>query len=286
MKKILTVALSVLLALSLTASALALTIAVPNDTTNEGRALLLLQANGFLTLKDGAGITATKEDIADNPLGIELYEVEAANVPNLLADPAVDYAIINNNYALDFGLNPATDSLLKEDADSPYVNVVSVAEANADADLTKALVAAVTSQQVVDFIAENWADGSVVSTVTEPTDGYDASVDYDAVAAALEGKPVRIGATPVPHVPILNVAKEILAAKGIELEIVEYSDYVQPNLAVESGDLYANFFAHTPYQDNFNAENGTHLVNVAGVHVEPMGLYGAQQKDLGALKGE
>ena len=286
MKKILTVALSVLLALSLTASALALTIAVPNDTTNEGRALLLLQANGFLTLKDGAGITATKEDIADNPLGIELYEVEAANVPNLLADPAVDYAIINNNYALDFGLNPATDSLLKEDADSPYVNVVSVAEANADTDLTKALVAAVTSQQVVDFIAENWADGSVVSTVTEPTDGYDASVDYDAVAAALEGKPVRIGATPVPHVPILNVAKEILAAKGIELEIVEYSDYVQPNLAVESGDLYANFFAHTPYQDNFNAENGTHLVNVAGVHVEPMGLYGAQQKDLGALKGE
>ena len=281
MKKILTVALSVLLALSLSASALALTIAVPNDATNEGRALLLLQANGIITLKEEAGIKATKDDIVDNPLGIELYEVEAANVPNVLPD--VDYAIINNNYAIDFGLDPAADSLLKEDADSPYVNVVSVLDANAEADATKALIAAVLSQQVADYIAETYPNGSVVSTVAEPTDGYDPDLDYEALAASLDGKAITIGATPVPHVPILNIAKDILAAKGITLEIIEYNDYVQPNLAVESGDLYANFFAHTPYQEDFNEANGTHLVNVAGVHVEPMGLYGGQQKDLTAL---
>ena len=276
MKKIFAAALTAALALG-TVSANALTVAVPNDTTNEARALLLLQANGYIKLKDDADITATVADIVENPNGLEFQEVEAAMVPNVKAD--VDYAIINNNYALDAGLSPTGDSLLIESASSPYVNVVSVKEGNETSDKTKALVAAVTSQKVVDYINATWPDGSVLCVIENPTDGYDATVDYDALA----GTTISIAASPTPHAQILGIAKDILAEKNITLDIIEYSDYVQPNMVVDAGEVDANYFAHIPYQDNFNAENGTHLVTAAGVHVEPMALYGGKQADLSAL---
>ncbi len=257
-----------------------LKVAIPNDATNEGRALLLLQSIGALTLDADAGITATPKNVTSSVAEIEFVEMEAATVPNALQD--VDFAIINNNYALDNGLNPAKDGLAIESADSPYSNVLCVKEDNKDADLTKALIAAFTSQQVVDYIAETYADGSVVSVVTAPTDGYDASVDYDA----LNGTTVSIAVTPVPHEPIANIAKDILAAKGITLDVKEVTDYVTPNDFVEAGDVYANFFAHIPYQENFNAENGTHIAIVAPIHVEPMALYGGQTTELSALTGK
>ncbi len=280
MKKLLTVLL-VLSLLTLTAvSALAetVTIAVPNDPTNEGRALLLLQTYGVLTLKDGAGLEATKNDIASTKDGIEieLYEVEAALVPEIKGD--VDYAIINNNFALQAGLNPVADSLLIEDANSPYVNVVSVKEGNENSDAAKALAAALQSQKVVDFINATYA-GSAVATVENITDGFDTTVDY----ATLAGTTISVAATPVPHVEVLKVAAEILAEKNITLDIKEVTDYVTPNEFVENGDVFANYFAHQPYQDSFNAGNGTHLVTIAGIHVEPMALYGGQQADLAKL---
>ena len=277
MKKFLSLVLAALLVLS-SVSALAegLQIAVPNDATNEGRALLLLQANGIITLKEEAGVTATKEDIAENPLGIEIVEVEAAMVPNVLAD--VDYAIINNNYALDAGLNPVADSLLIETAESPYSNVLCVKEGNETSDEAKALAAALCSQKVADYITETYA-GAAVSVVAEPTDGFDPTVDY----AALDGKVISIAASPTPHAQILAVAAEILAEKNIKLDIIEFADYVQPNMVVESGEVFANYFAHIPYQENFNAENGTHIVVLAPIHVEPMGLYAGKQADLTAL---
>ena len=278
MKNLIALVLAAVLCLTLSVSALAdgLTIAIPNDPTNEGRALLLLQANGLITLKEDAGITATVLDIAENPLGLSFYEAEAAMLPNLLAD--VDYAIINNNYALDAGLNPVEKGLLIESAESPYVNVVCVNAGNEDKPETKALVAAVTSQKVVDFINEKYA-GAAVATVAEPTDGYDPTVDYDA----LKGTTISIAGTPTPHVEVLEVVAEILAAKGITLNILTVTDYVTPNTMVDAGDVFANYFAHEPYQTNFNAENHTNLVIVAGVHVEPMALYGGKQADLTAL---
>ena len=276
MKKLIVLALAAVLALS-AVSALAISVAVPNDTTNEARALLLLQANGYIKLKDGVDITATVADIEENPNNLEFQEVEAAMVPNIKAD--VDYAIINNNYALDAGLSPTGDSLLIESAESPYVNVLTVKEGNEDAPATKALIAAVTSKQVADYIAATYPDGAVVSVIADPTDGYDADVDY----AALAGTSISVGASPTPHAQILAIAKDILAAKDITLEIIEFSDYIQPNMVVEAGEVYANYFAHIPYQENFNQENGTHLVNVAGIHVEPMALYGGKQADLSAL---
>ena len=277
MKKLIALVIALVLSLSLTAAlADTITIAVPNDPTNEGRALLLLQSQGVLTLKEGSGLEATKGDIESSVVDIELVEVEAALVPEIKQD--VDYAIINNNYALQAGLNPVADSLLIESADSPYVNVVSVKEGNENSDEAKALAAALQSQKVVDFINDTYA-GAAVATVTEITDGFDATVDYEA----LNGKTITIAATPVPHVEVLKIAAEILAEKGITLDIKEVTDYVTPNEFVENGDVFANYFAHQPYQDSFNAGNGTHLVTIAGIHVEPMALYGGKQADLAAL---
>ena len=94
---------------------------------------------------------------------------------------------------------------------------------------------------------------------------------------------IKVGATPAPHAEILEAVKETLAADGIELEIVEFNDYVIPNTATESGELDANYFQHQPYLTDFNAQNGTHLVSVASVHYEPFGIYGGKTKSLEEL---
>ena len=254
-------------------------IAVPNDTTNEARALLLLQENGIIKLADGAGITATKNDIVENPYNVEIVETEAAQIPNILQD--VDYAVINSNYAINAGLNPVDDSLVIEGSSSAYANILAVKEGNENSDKIKALVAALESQQVVDYINEKY-DGAVVSTVDTPTDGYDASVDYDA----LSGETISVAASPTPHAEILEVVKTILAEKNITLDIQVFNDYVVPNTVVEDGTVDANYFQHTPYLDDFNAENDTHIVSVAAIHVEPMGLYGGKQTTLDALSAK
>lgn len=100
----------------------------------------------------------------------------------------------------------------------------------------------------------------------------------------LAGTTLKVAASPTPHAEILNAAKDILAEQGITLEVVEFSDYVQPNLVTESGEVDANYFQHLPYLEDFNAQNGTHVVSVAVIHVEPMGLYGGKQTTLDALK--
>lgn len=284
MKKTFSVILALVLALTCIAGFAAcsqkeasITIAVPNDATNEARALLLLQENGIIKLKDGVGITATIRDIAENPHNIEFKEVEAAQLPNILQD--VDYAVINSNYAISAGINPVKDSLAIEGSYSAYSNILAVKSGNENFDAIKALVAALSSKKVADFISSKY-DGAVVSVVENPGDGYDASVNYDA----LKGQKITVAASPTPHAEILAVAKEILAAKGITLEIKEFTDYVQPNNVVESGEIDANYFQHTPYLDDFNDQNGTHIVSAAAIHVEPMGIYGGKQTSLDAVK--
>ena len=254
-----------------------ITIAIPNDTTNEARALLLLEDLGIIKLKDGAGITATPLYIAENPHNIEFKEVEAAQLPNVLKD--VDYAVINSNYAIEAKLNPTKDSLGIEGSASAYGNILAVKEGNENTDIIKALKAALESKQVADFIASKY-DGAVVSVVDDLTDGYDSSVDYSALA----GKTVSVAASPTPHAEILAVAKDILAEKDITLEIKEFTDYVQPNNVVESGEIDANYFQHTPYLEDFNKENGTHIVSVSAIHVEPLGIYGGKQTSLDPIK--
>ncbi len=92
-----------------------------------------------------------------------------------------------------------------------------------------------------------------------------------------------VGASPAPHAEILEAARDLLADKGYDLEIVEYTDYVQPNNALESGDLDANYFQHKPYLDSFNEENGTHLVSAGAIHYEPFGIYAGKSDSLDEL---
>ncbi|MBQ7016811.1 MAG: hypothetical protein IJN10_07655, partial [Firmicutes bacterium] len=195
MKKLLSVVLASILALSLVGcggSDDKITIAIPNDTTNEARALLLLEDKGYIKVKDDAGITATILDIEENPYDIEFKEVEAAQLPNVLKD--VDFAIINSNYAIDAGINPAEEALALEGVASPYGNVLVVKEGNEQNPEILALKAALESQAVADFITEEY-DGAVVALVENATDGYDASIDY----AALAGTEISVAASPTPH---------------------------------------------------------------------------------------
>lgn len=285
MKKVISIVLSVLFILSSVVALSAcgssdtasITIAIPNDTTNEARALLLLEKNGYIKLKDGAGITATVKDIAENPKNIEFKEVEAAQLPNVLKD--VDYAVINSNYAISADLSPIDDALLIEDSSSDYGNIIAVKEGNENSDKIKALVAAVSSQKVANYIKAEYK-GEILSVITTVTDGFDSTVDY----AKLKGEKITVAASPTPHADILKVAKEILTEKDITLDIKEFTDYVQPNEVVESGEVDANYFQHKPYLDDFNKEKGTHIVSVGAIHVEPLGLYGGKQTTLDAVK--
>ena len=115
---------------------------------------------------------------------------------------------------------------------------------------------------------------------TESTAASSEAAESTAETSELAGTTLKVAASPTPHAEILNVAKEVLAEQGIDLEVVEFSDYVQPNLVTESGEVDANYFQHTPYLDSFNEENGTHLVSVGAVHYEPFGIYPGKSDDL------
>lgn len=110
-----------------------------------------------------------------------------------------------------------------------------------------------------------------------------AAAEEETTQASAELKEIVVGASPAPHAEILNAAKEVLASKGYELKIVEYTDYVQPNNALDSGDLDANYFQHKPYLDSFNAQNGTKLVSAGAIHYEPFGIYAGKTASLEEL---
>ncbi|MCX3062524.1 MetQ/NlpA family ABC transporter substrate-binding protein [Streptomyces beihaiensis] len=136
------------------------TVAVPNDTDNEARALKLLDANGIITLKKGAGSDATPRDIAENPKGLTFKEVEAAQTARSLKD--VDAAVVNGNYAIEAGLKPAKDALVLESAkNNPYGNLLAVKKGNENDPRVKKLAELLTSPQVKKFIEDKY-DGSVI----------------------------------------------------------------------------------------------------------------------------
>ena len=119
-----------------------------------------------------------------------------------------------------------------------------------------------------------------VAASSESTATSSAAAESTAETGELAGTTLKVAASPTPHAEILNVAKEILAEQGIDLEVVEFSDYVQPNLVTESGEVDANYFQHKPYLDGFNVKQGTHLVSVGPVHYEPLGIYPGKSDDL------
>jgi len=134
-------------------------VVIPNDATNGGRALLLLQKAGIITLKDASNILATPKDIAENPKAIKLRELEAATLPRVLSQ--VDLALINTNYALEAKLNPTEDALIIEGSDSPYVNILVARADNQDSAAMQKLAKALNSPEVKAFILEKY-QGAVV----------------------------------------------------------------------------------------------------------------------------
>ena len=136
------------------------TIAIPNDPTNEGRALLLLANAGIIKLKDMNNLESVPMDITENALNLKFREIEAASLPRVLSD--VDAAIINGNYAIPAGLNAAKDGLIVEDANSPYVNIISVKSGNENSAAVKALVKALQSDEVKNWVADRYKNGEVV----------------------------------------------------------------------------------------------------------------------------
>ena len=128
------------------------------------------------------------------------------------------------------------------------------------------------------------ACGSAASPAPASSEAASTSSEVASSAAEstndLAGTKLVVAASPTPHAEILGVAKEILAEQGITLDIKEFSDYVQPNLVTENGEVDANYFQHTPYLESFNAENGTHLVSVGAIHYEPFGIYPGKSNDL------
>ncbi|MBD9728610.1 MetQ/NlpA family ABC transporter substrate-binding protein [Streptomyces caniscabiei] len=137
------------------------TVAVPNDTVNEARALKLLDSAGIITLKDGVGTDATPADITENPKKLKFKELEAAQTPRSLDD--VDAAVINGNYALEADLSPADDALAVEPAkDNPNGNFLAVKEGNEDDPRVKKLAELLTSDKVRKFIEDKWSNGSVI----------------------------------------------------------------------------------------------------------------------------
>ena len=161
------------------------TIAVPNDTTNEARALLLLQDNGVLTLKEGAGLTATVNDIESTAKDIKIQELEAAQVPRVLGEVA--FAVINGNYAVEAGLSVADDAIAYEASDSEaaktYVNIIAVKEGNENNEGIVALVDALKSDEIKDFINETY-NGAVIPY--EPSDDAEAATEEAAEEATEE----------------------------------------------------------------------------------------------------
>ena len=165
------------------------TIAVPNDTTNEARALLLLQDNGIIKLKDGAGLEATVNDIEENPYNVEIVELAAEQVARVAEETS--YIVLNGNYALQAGYSVSKDALAYETSDSEaaktYVNVIAVKEGNENSDKIKALVDVLKSDEIKDFINEKY-DGAVIpfedSDDAETGDAEAADADETAAAEA------------------------------------------------------------------------------------------------------
>ena len=155
------------------------TIAVPNDTTNEARALLLLKDNGIIKLKDGAGLEATVNDIEENPYNVEIVELAAEQVARVAEETS--YIVLNGNYALQAGYSVSKDALAYETSDSEaaktYVNVIAVKEGNENSDKIKALVDVLKSDEIKDFINEKY-DGAVI-----PFEDSDDAEDEDTEAA-------------------------------------------------------------------------------------------------------
>ena len=217
-------------------------IAVPNDTTNEARALLLLQDNGLLTLEEGAGLTATINQIVDNPKNLEIVELEAAQIPHNIQDVA--YAVMNGNYALEAGFSVGKDALAYESVDSEaaktYVNVIAVKEGNEENEGIKALVEVLKSEEIQKFINETY-DGAVIPFVESEEAPAEAAAEE---APAADG--AAADASALPAAPEFEPNKDYAQYTTVEYTIEDLGEdmicTVSADADLKKFDIQCNFF--------------------------------------------
>ena len=220
---------------------------------------------------------------AVNPHGYQITPLEAAQLP--LSLPDLEAAVINGNYALEAKLNETNPSIAIEEFDAETsvkrTNYVAIREGEENNPKITALVAAITSSDVKEYI-ENTYNGAVIPSFIDDKGNPVSGLEINDAEG--DDTTITVGATAVPHAEILNnILKSALAAHGWKLEVVEYTDYVQPNTALDAGDLDANYFQTLGYLYNQNDERGMHLAPAVGVHIEPMGVYSQKAKALADL---
>lgn len=243
---------------------------------------LLVALLTLLTLASCSNGSSDEENIY-NPHGYEIVAIEASQLPLTLPD--VDAAVINGNYALEAKLNETNPAIEIEafnwETSIKRTNYLAVKGGNEESDKTKALVAAITSEEVEKYINDTYQGAVITSFIG--ADGKDiASAE---IPEAGDDNVIKVGATLVPHAEILkNVVADILALKGWKLEVIEFNDYVLPNTTLNEGEIDANYFQTLGYLKNQNEEGGLDLVAAVGVHIEPMGLYSKKINSLSELK--
>ncbi len=243
---------------------------------------LLVALLTLLTLASCSNGSSDEENIY-NPHGYEIVAIEASQLPLTLPD--VDAAVINGNYALEAKLNETNPAIEIEafnwETSIKRTNYLAVKGGNEESDKTKALVAAITSEEVEKYINDTY-QGAVIASFID-ADGKDiASAE---IPEAKDDNVIKVGATLIPHAEILkNVVADILALKGWKLEVIEFNDYVLPNTTLNEGEIDANYFQTLGYLKNQNEEGGLDLVAAVGVHIEPMGLYSKKINSLSELK--
>ncbi len=232
--------------------------------------------------QESAGTNTEPAENSVNPHHYQIVPIEAGQLPLTLPD--VKAAVINGNYALEAKLNETNPALKIESFDAETsvkrTNYIAVKQGNEETDKTKALVAAITSPKVKEYIEKTYSGAVIPSFI----DAEGKEVNAGEIPAAGDDNVIKVGATLVPHAQILkDVVADVLAEKGWKLEVVEFNDYVLPNTTLEEGELDANYFQTLGYLNNQNEEGGLHLVAVVGVHIEPMGVYSKVLESLDEL---
>ena len=290
--KLLIAALAAVLALSLSAAAVAQTalIGVPNDGTNLSRAIKLLETAGLIEVDPAAGYTPEIKDITKYIYDVEVMPVDANTLPSTLDDFAA--STINGTYASPAGLVPSRDALIiesqSEDGDNPYVNIIVARAADAKSATYKAIVDAYQTQTVAQYLLLKYSETYFPAFDYDKDFAADDSfvADIDAYVSDKAGKTVvRVGVCGASNEQWKAVQKVLDEQNaGIYIELVEFDQYTIPNEALNSGDIELNAFQHKAYLASDAGKNGYDLAVVGDTLIAPLSLYSRKVDSIDALK--
>ena len=292
MKKLIALVLTFVLALTLSAAALAdpLEIGIPDDGTNLSRGIKLLEAAGLITVDPAAGYTPEIADITGYLYNIEVLPVTANTLPSTLDDFAA--STINGTYAIPVGLVPSRDGLIiekqSESGDNPYVNIIAARAADADNETYKTVVAAYQTQLVAEFLLVNYKEAffpafDYDSNITLTQEQADELIAYESDPA---GKTVVTVGVCGANNDQWKAVQKVLDDQGanIYIDLVEFDAYNLPNEALHTGEIDLNAFQHKAYMNKDAADNGYDVVAIGDTLIAPLTLYSRNYDSLDALK--